>query len=72
MAHLHLPAKHSDDDLAIAGALAHLLRSEELYVAWSSETGHAEAPVIPARIADPSQRRARRPGLLSWLFRRAA
>ena len=49
MAHLHLPAKHSDDDLAMAGALAQVLRSEELYVVWSTESGAGE-PVVPARL----------------------
>jgi len=87
MAHLHLPAQHSDDDLAIAGALAQILHSEELYVAWSSSSGAGE-PVIPARLhtpeplADPAppapQRPARAPrsrGLLGRLldsWRRAA
>ena len=88
MAHLHLPAQHSDDDLAIAGALAQILRSEELYVAWSSSSGAGE-PVIPARLhtpeplaapaepADPRRpaRAARSRGLLGRLldsWRRAA
>ena len=65
MAHLHLPAQHSDDDLAIAGALAQVLRSDELYVAWSTETGAGE-PVIPARL-HASSRPASREGLLARL-----
>jgi hypothetical protein len=75
MAQLHLPAQHSDDDLAIAGALAQVLRSEELYVAWSSENG-AGMPVIPARLhpatpePEPENARPRpRGGLLARLFR---
>jgi hypothetical protein len=67
MAHLHLPVQHSDDDLAIAGALAQVLRSEELYVAWSSESGAAE-PIIPARLHEAEAEPVRRPGLLSRLF----
>ena len=55
MAHLHLPVQHSDDDLAIAGALAQVLHSDELYVAWSAESGAGE-PVVAARLqAAPSQ-----------------
>jgi hypothetical protein len=73
MAHLHLPAQHSDDDLAIAGALAQVLRSAELYVAWSCETGAGE-PVVPARLHPLPRRPAERPTLLSRLrnFLRAA
>jgi hypothetical protein len=76
MAHLHLPAQHSDDDLAIAGALAQILHSEELYVAWSS--AGAGEPVIPARLhtpetlpappAPPAPSHAPRRGLLGRLL----
>lgn len=75
MAHLHLPVQHTDDDLAIAGALAQVLRSEELYVAWSSEGG-AAVPVIPAQVHAPQPLAAdtrapkRRPGFLARLFGR--
>ena len=74
MAHLHLPVQHTDDDLAIAGALAQVLRSEELYVAWTAEGG-AAVPVIPAQVHAPqplADTRApkRRPGLLARLFGR--
>jgi hypothetical protein len=72
MPHVHLPAQHTDDDLALAGALATMLRSQELYVAWSNEAGPA-APVIPAALQDPREeapRARRRPGLLArWLGR---
>jgi hypothetical protein len=47
MTALHLPVAHTEDDLALAGALAHLLRSEELYVAWSTDGGTAR-PVLEA------------------------
>jgi hypothetical protein len=74
MAHLHLPVKHTDDDLAIAGALAQVLRSEELYVAWTADGGAAE-PVIPAQLHEPqpladTRPARRRPGLLARLFGR--
>jgi hypothetical protein len=72
MAHLHLPAQHTDDDLAIAGALAQVLRSEELYVAWSLDGGPAE-PVIPAQLHVPASfaaaRREPKPGFLARLLR---
>jgi hypothetical protein len=71
MAHLHLPAQHTDDDLALAGALAQVLRSEELYVAWSFDGGAAE-PCIPARLQAPDVRpfvRERRPSLLARIVR---
>jgi hypothetical protein len=47
MTALHLPVAHTHDDLALAGALAHVLRSEELYVAWSTDGGAAR-PVVDA------------------------
>ena len=72
MPHVHLPAQHTDDDLALAGALASMLRSQELYVAWSCESGPA-APVIPAALHEAHEERPRprrRPGLLArWLGR---
>jgi hypothetical protein len=69
MAHLHLPVQHTDDDLAIAGALAQVLRSEELYVAWTSEGGHAE-PVVPAKVFVPQRAPEPRRGLLARLLGR--
>jgi hypothetical protein len=69
MPHVHLPAQHTDDDLALAGALATMLRSKELYVAWSSDGGPA-APVIPAALQDVREepRPQRRRGLLARLL----
>ena len=49
MTALHLPVAHTEDDLALAGALAQILRSEELYVAWSTDGGPAR-PVVDALI----------------------
>lgn len=54
MPHLHLPATHSEEDLAVAGALATVLESEDLYVAWSVKAGPS-APVIPASIQTPPE-----------------
>ena len=66
MAHLHLPAQHSDDDLAIAGALAQVLRSDELYVAWSTEAGAGE-PIVPALLHTAPQQPVQRGSLLARL-----
>ena len=49
MSQLHLPARHTDEDLALAGSLAQLLNSGDLYVAWSTDGGAAK-PVIPATV----------------------
>ena len=54
----------------ISGALAQLLRSEELFVAWSDEGGAGE-PVIPARLHEPDARPVRperRPNLIERLL----
>lgn len=66
MAHLHLPDGHDERDRAIAAALARVLRSGELYVAWRDGAGGAR-PVVPCQ----EQPRRRRRGLRR-LFRRAA
>jgi hypothetical protein len=66
MPKLHLPAEHSEGDVVLAGTLAHILSSQDLYVAWSLESGQA-APVVPAalvereRAAEPEPRKASRP-----------
>lgn len=70
MPHVHLPAQHTDEDLALAGALASMLRSEELYVAWSTDAGPS-APVIPAAIheaAPPPPVKPRRRSLFARIF----
>jgi hypothetical protein len=77
MAYLHLPVEHTEDDLAIAGALASLLESDELYVAWSVTAG-ASRPVIPAALHHEPQCEPGRPprsligSLLGRLARRRA
>jgi hypothetical protein len=59
MPQLHLPVQHTDQDLALAGALASVLRSKDLYVAWSLDTGQSE-PIIPAALKDSEPARTRR------------
>ncbi len=49
MTALHLPVAHTEDDIALAGALAQMLCSEELYVAWSTDGGAAK-PVVDANL----------------------
>jgi hypothetical protein len=48
MSHLYLPAEHNDTDLALASAVAEAIDSNELFVAWTHETGHAAPPVVKA------------------------
>ena len=75
MPHLHLPAQHSDEDLALAGCLAEMLSSEDLYVAWSLESGPAK-PAVEAAIREPrpaaeplpARRRTRRRSLVVVLL----
>ncbi len=72
MTALHLPVAHTEDDLALAGALAHLLRSEELYIAWSTDGGPAR-PVVDAMLElSPSEPTItfRRPTLVERLLDR--
>lgn len=61
MSHLHLPARHTDEDLALAGCLAQMLHSGELYVAWSTDGGAAR-PVIPATVHAHAERPLPPPG----------
>ena len=68
MTALHLPVAHTEDDLAIAGALAQLLRSQELYVAWSTDGGAAR-PVVDA-ILEIEQAQPRYPLRRPSLFQR--
>ena len=61
MPHLYLPAEHTDADLVLAGQVAELIDSAELYVTWTPTAGHA-APAVPAVMREPSPRgRAARP-----------
>lgn len=70
MTALHLPVAHTDDDLALAGALAQLLQSSELYVAWSTDGGAAR-PVVDALLEleqPPAPVARRRPSLWQRLL----
>jgi hypothetical protein len=63
MAHLILPVEHSESDLVLAGQIAELIDSAELYVAWTPEHGLC-APSISAELRSPAHRRR---GLLGFL-----
>lgn len=72
MTALHLPVAHTEDDLALAGALAQVLRSSELYVAWSTDGGAAR-PVVDAILEVEDDHLAvalRRPTLFARLLAR--
>jgi len=43
---LHLPAAHTDNDVALATEVAHVVGSYELYVTWT----HGEGPGLPPEI----------------------
>lgn len=62
MTQVHLPAEHSDADLALAGAVAEQLALGELYVAWSQTAGNGR-PVVAAAVREaaraPERRRPR-------------
>jgi hypothetical protein len=63
MAHLYLPVDHTETDLVLAGRLAELIDSSELYVAWTSEQGRA-VPELVAELRTPATRPA---GVLAQL-----
>jgi len=44
MSHLYLPTEHTDTDLALASAVAEAIESNELFVAWTMESGCVAAP----------------------------
>ena len=43
---LHLPAAHTDTDVALATEVAHVVGSHELYVSWT----HGEGPGLPPEV----------------------
>jgi hypothetical protein len=51
MPHLHLPIDHTEADLVLAANLADIVGSEDLYVAWTQDTG-AGVPEIEAYVSD--------------------
>src|SRR3954452_17724007 len=50
MSHLYLPTAHTDTDLALGSAVAEAIDSNELFVAWTMESGCVAAPEVKARI----------------------
>jgi hypothetical protein len=50
MSHLYLPAEHTDTDLALASAVAEAIDSNELFVAWTMNSGCVAAPEVKARV----------------------
>jgi hypothetical protein len=48
MAQLYLPVAHTEADLVLAGQIAELVDSAELYVTWTPELG----PAIPEVVAE--------------------
>jgi hypothetical protein len=52
MPHLHLPAAHSDADLALAADVAAAVGSEDLFVSWSHAEGAGLAPEVEAVLRD--------------------
>ena len=67
MPQLYLPADHTEADLVLAGQIAELVDSAELYVAWTAEHGHA-APEVAAELRAPAPGLA---GTISLLFQAA-
>jgi hypothetical protein len=53
MAQLYLPVEHTEADLVLAGQIAELMDSDELYVAWTPEHG-ASAPEVMAVLRAPA------------------
>jgi hypothetical protein len=53
MSHLYLPAEHNDTDLALASAIAEAVDSNELFVAWTCESGSVAAPEVKALLRRP-------------------
>jgi hypothetical protein len=52
MPRLHLPVEHTDADLVLAANLAEVVGSEDLYVAWSHESGPGAIPEVDAVLVD--------------------
>src|SRR3954451_21686407 len=50
MSQLYLPTEHTNTDLALASAIAEAIDSNELFVAWTMESGCVTAPEAKARI----------------------
>jgi len=52
MPHLHLPIDHTDADLVLAANLAEIVGSQDLYVAWSHESGPGAVPEVEAVLVE--------------------
>ena len=52
---LHLPAAHTDTDVALAAEVAHVVGSHELYVTWTHGEGPGLPPEIEAVLTDDSK-----------------
>jgi hypothetical protein len=57
MSHLYLPTEHTDTDLALASAVAEAIDSNELFVAWTCDSGTVTAPEVRARVLRPEPAR---------------
>ena len=55
MSHVYLPAEHNDTDLALASAIAEAIDSNELFVAWTCESGSVAAPEVQALLRRPEE-----------------
>ena len=64
MAHLHLPVEHTEADLVVAGQIAELIDSAELYVAWTPVHGRA----VPELVAELRDAETRPTGAVALLF----
>jgi hypothetical protein len=61
MSHLYLPAEHNDTDLALASAVAEAIDCNELFVAWTHETGVAAPPVVKTFLRERPEPELRNP-----------
>jgi hypothetical protein len=52
---LHLPAAHTDTDLALAVEIANVVGSYDLYVTWTHGEGPGLPPEIEAVMRDPRE-----------------
>ena len=52
MPHLHLPTDHTDADLILAANLADVVGSEDLYVAWTHDSGAGAVPEVDAVLVE--------------------
>jgi hypothetical protein len=64
MAQLYLPVAHTEADLVLAGQIAELIDSAELYVAWTPQSGRA----IPEVVAELRAAVPRWTGTLALVF----